>query len=90
MVPRALQDMPELRDDCTGYLDTFYTLSASRLVIQGSYQPIQISEVDSYLSRFAGISSGEERAKALYLIQKMDIVYLERKAKEQEQAAGKP
>ena len=84
MIPRGLSSMPELRPDCTGYLEAFFTLSKSRLVIDGAYQPIQISEVDSYLTNFVGISSGEERSKALYLIQEMDLIYLERKRKEVE------
>jgi hypothetical protein len=77
--------MPELRHDCVGYLRAFHVLSDSRLCIQGSYQPIQISEAGAYLTTFLGISGGEERTKALRIFQQMDTIYLKRKADQQEQ-----
>lgn len=78
MTPRGLAMRPALRDDCKGYLEVFWELSACRLIIQGVFQPIQISEIVTLLKEYE--VSREERKKARHLLQQMDIAYLEKKA----------
>ena len=81
--------MPETRPDCIGYLNAFFTRSQARLVFEGIPQPIPVSEVGSYLSQFLGISSGDERVKALTLLQEMDEVYLDFRMKKIEESRKK-
>ncbi len=64
---------PGLRNDCIKYLDAFRYLGSSRLWGEVGPQPIQVSEVESYLN-IAGVEVPYMKLKDLYLIQQMDRV----------------
>ena len=68
---------PGLRDDCIKYLDAF------RLWSEVGPQPIQVSEVESYLN-IAGVEVPYMKLKYLYLIQQLDQVELKHIARKQQ------
>lgn len=77
MTPKGLKDRPILRLDCSDYFYVYSSLHASRLVIDQVAQPLQISEVGSYLTQFLGISSLDERVRILRVMQEMDTIYMQ-------------
>jgi len=73
---------PALRYDCIKYMDAFSYLGASRLWSEVGPQPIQVSEVESYLG-IAGIEDPYTKMKYLRLVQRMDRVEMQHIARKQ-------
>ena len=73
---------PALRNDCIKYMDAFSYLGAARLWSEVGPQPIQVSEVESYLN-IAGIEVPYMKMKYLYLIRQLDRVELKHLASKQ-------
>jgi hypothetical protein len=68
---------PALRKDCIRYLDAFRHLSAGRIWSEVGPQPIQVSEVESYLG-MVGIKNSDTKMKYLRLIRLLDNFELDR------------
>lgn len=62
-----------LRNGDRRYYDVYRSLSASRMWNQAGPLPIQISEIESYMS-LAGIEDPDTKLKYLRLVQGLDIV----------------
>ena len=73
--PKALKDRPTLRDDLAHLMESFFELSAQRLVGETA-QPLQISEVLAYVE-LLGIDSPIERERLFTMVRKLDAVFLE-------------
>lgn len=62
---------PALRDGCIEYLDAFRLLSAVRIWGESGPQPIQITEMSSYLDELE-VTSTDERLKYIRMLRKLD------------------
>lgn len=71
---------PALRDDCVTYYDAFRHLSASRLWNQAGPQPIQTTEILSFLE-IRRIKDPDEREKIEKLVKILDSAHLKHLSK---------
>lgn len=74
VTPKALETKVDLRPDCAGYYEAFSILSLTRRYNQAGVQPLQMSEITTYLNEVQLRST--EREVYLHLILKMDAEFM--------------
>ena len=74
--PRALSSRPSLNRKYQGHLEDFYLLSGRRFYNEAGLQPLQLSEIFSFLTH-AGITGPEEKGHHLRILVELDQVFLD-------------